>query len=144
MDTTSSGDCVRDWCLGGNIEAIRKAALDNPKILWTPDSDRRHALHWACTGADDAFLGILLRIPEASVHVNDADDAGWTPLIIASARGNAGMLQQLLDCGASADSRTESGQIALHYHKACRVSGYISCRDKTIKADLERGSNGIL
>jgi 26S proteasome non-ATPase regulatory subunit 10 len=120
----SSADDVREWCLARNLEALQKVASESPEALWRPDGDRRHALHWACAGSDDAVLSFLLRAAGASSHVNDGDDARWTPLMIAASGGKAGMVQQLLACGASADCRTEMGQIALHYHKVrCTRSG---------------------
>jgi len=72
-----------------------------------------------CRGHLRRLLRVLLALPRSASHINDPDEARWTPLIIAASCGKADAVLVLLQAGASAESRTESGQIALHYHKAC-------------------------
>ena len=130
-------DVIRDLCLAGNAAAIAGIAASNPDSLWHPDEDGRHALHWACTsstgikggvnaspgdargeaGSDSGIISTLLSLPSASEHINDGDEAKWTPLMIAVSGGKMEAVRALLEAGASADCRTETGQIALHYHK---------------------------
>ena len=126
-------DSVRDACLAGDVAAIMSVASANVSALWLADSDGRHALHWACTssqsgtgpvafrfgaGVDGAsVLRALLALPGVASHLNDGDESRWTPLMIATSGGKTEAVLALLRAGASADCRTESGQIALHYHK---------------------------
>ena len=49
------------------------------------------------------------------LQVNDGDDSGWTPLIIASSAGHIECVQLLLSLSPSLDSHTHTGQTALHY-----------------------------
>jgi ankyrin repeat protein len=111
-------ESIRDWCLSCNVEALEKVVAQSPESLWRPDDDGRHALHWACVSANDSILPMFLRLPGAIEHINDGDESRWTPLLIAASGGKAGAVQLLLVSGASANARTESGQIPLHYHKA--------------------------
>lgn len=127
---------VREACAAGDAEALRVAltAHGPPGWIWRPDEDGRNALHWACTGGSaalgaadggsEALLHALLVLPDASSHANDADEARWTPLMIAASCGKVAAVRALLQAGASADLRTETGQIALHYHKARGAAGW--------------------
>lgn len=127
-------DAVREACLSGNVDALRDACREpGNTALWRRDEDGRHSLHWACSGGvaagtgaaslgpdggSAALLRVLLARPDAATHVDDADEARWTPLMIAASSGKVDAVRALLGAGASADRRTETGQTALHYHKA--------------------------
>jgi ankyrin repeat protein len=77
------------------------------------ESDGTSALHWAAYHND---LAIVERLIRAGAHVDQADDQGVTPLIVASMGGNGSVVQLLLAAKAKPDARALPTQVtALMY-----------------------------
>lgn len=77
------------------------------------DMSGRSALHWACVGNKIRLVEYLLKVH--NVPLDEADDSGWTPLIISSSVGSVGLVNFLLDNGCNPNNETNNNQRALHY-----------------------------
>ncbi len=86
---------------------------------------------------ESAKLGELARVRELlsnGAAVNTSDRRGLTPLMWASASGNAEVVRQLLERGASVDRRANDGTTAL---MLAAVNGFT----ETVRALLLRGAD---
>mmetsp|Transcript_26637 Transcript_26637/g.29029 ORF Transcript_26637/g.29029 Transcript_26637/m.29029 type:complete len:275 (-) Transcript_26637:237-1061(-) len=85
--------------------------------------------------ADD-LPNVLQSIRRGS-YVNIRNGAGWTPLILASARNNVEAVKELLAAGADANRTENDGWTALHF---AADAG----NDKVVDALLAAGANGAV
>jgi len=104
---------VSQLAYDGKLEALQQHFMTDPKLAFKRYQDERQPLHWACAGGHDAIVDYLLSV--CNVPVDDADDAGWTPLIIASSAGHDKIVGTLLRRDADPNKRNSTGHTALHY-----------------------------
>ncbi len=127
---TPSPAPVADAAMRGELDTVR-ALLDEGADVNAPQGDGMTALHWAAV-RDDAALATLLLRARASVRAATRIDA-HTPLHVASRAGSVAVARQLLDAGADAHARTETGVTPLHFAAMAGSTGIID-------ALLERGA----
>lgn len=74
------------------------------------DDDGFNALHWA------AWSGLPFnsaRLVERGIGINETEGNGYTPLMLAALRGQAGAVRMLLALGADATLKNNKGETAL-------------------------------
>jgi len=106
-------ELINQLAYDGKIEALQKELMLDPSRATMKFQDERQPLHWACSGGHDVIVDYLLSV--CNVPVDDADDSGWTPLIIASSAGHDNIVAELLRRNADPNKTTSTGQTALHY-----------------------------
>jgi len=106
-------ELINQLAYDGKIEALQKELMTDPNKATMKFQDERQPLHWACSGGHDVVVDYLLSV--CNVPVDDADDSGWTPLIIASSAGHENIVADLLRRDANPNKRTSTGQTAIHY-----------------------------
>ena len=111
--TVMSGEEACRLAYEGKLEELRKAIEDNPALATIKDQGQRQPIHWACSGGQDMVLYYLVNSHNASIH--EADDAGWTPLIIAASAGRDQIVENLLRQYADVNHVTSTGHTALLY-----------------------------
>ena len=100
------------------VRALLAATGSDRRFLSKRDGDGRSALHWAASRASASIVAALVAADIVrDVGLNVGDDAGWTPLMLASAAGKLESIDLLLAAGADANARTNNRQTALMYHK---------------------------
>eukprot|EP00794_Sanderia_malayensis_P008928 gene8928-9880_t len=97
----------------GDLFKLKNIVAKNPESIFVKDSSQRTPLHWACSGGrNDVFLYL---VDDIKVPVNDQDDAGWTPLMIAVSAGHEKLVLKLLEKKADVHVCNYTGQSVLHY-----------------------------
>jgi len=98
----------------GNIEVVKYLFLQDadPKVAYKGMT----VLHAAAVCGSEAVMQLVLST-EYGLRglIDDKDDNGNTPLIIASKKGFSGIVKVLLDAGADVRVRKVSGKDAFHY-----------------------------
>jgi len=97
----------------GDFGALKLKFAENPKLATMKDLNQRMPLHWACSGGRDDIVDLLLN--QMEVPLNEQDDAGWTPLMIASSAGHESIVIMLLEKSADIHIINFTGQSCLHY-----------------------------
>jgi ankyrin repeat protein len=99
------------------IEAVKRAdkvavrALLQQRVdVNRPEADGMTALHWAARLDDVETADLLIR---AGANVKAATRYGVLPLSLASANGNAVMIERLLEAGADANAALPEGETPL-------------------------------
>ena len=99
------------------VEAARSRDWDTVALLLqqdldvdTPQADGATALHWT---AHWNHLEALEALIDAGADVNAENDLGATPLWVACANRNTGIVQRLLAAGANPDGGLHSGETLL-------------------------------
>lgn len=106
-------ELINQLAYDGKIDRLQQELMNDPSKAMAKYQDERQPLHWACSGGHDVVVDYLLNV--CNVPVDDADDSGWTPLIIASSAGHENIVKTLLQCDADPNKTTSTGQTALHY-----------------------------
>jgi len=108
-----STDVICQLAYDGKLEELQTKLRTDLKLASKKFQDERQPLHWACSGGHDIIVEYLLNVCNAPV--DEPDDSGWTPLIIASSAGRENIVKMLLDKDANPNNLTATGQSALHY-----------------------------
>ncbi|CAD5115172.1 DgyrCDS4169 [Dimorphilus gyrociliatus] len=97
----------------GKTQLFQQILNENPQLAVKKDQSGRTALHWACSGGHHRIAEILIN--NYHVNIEEGDDSGWTPLIIAVSAGREEIVDLLLQCGADVNTTNSTGQCSLHY-----------------------------
>ncbi|MGH9336004.1 MAG: ankyrin repeat domain-containing protein, partial [Vicinamibacteria bacterium] len=101
---------VADAAMRGEREIVRSLLQEGGDVN-AAQGDGMTALHWAAVSNDVEMAEMLLY---AGANVKAATRLGaYTPLILASRRGNAEAVEALLQAGAEASEATSTGATAL-------------------------------
>lgn len=112
---STEGSKVADAAQNGDRAAVR-ALLSNGEDVNAAQGDGMTALHWAARDGDVELVRMLLA---AGANVRATTRlAGYTPLLMASELGHAGVIGALLAAGADAKRETASGVTALMFASA--------------------------
>lgn len=105
-------------CFTGKLKSFEEALECIPKsFLANSDKDGRNALHWACAGGHDDIVFRLLEYPEVREHLDSTDNAAFTPLLSATAKGSVPIIKRLLHLGADVSKVNNTGASVLHLVK---------------------------
>lgn len=105
-------------CFSGKTQLFEAAFRSAPKnLLSSPDNDGRTALHWACTGGHEEIVFQLLENEEVRACINHKDNADFTPLLTATAKGSVPIIERLIHLGADVSSTSNTGASVLHLVK---------------------------
>jgi len=108
-----STDIICQLAYDGKLDELQTKLQTDLKLASKKFQDERQPLHWACSGGHDIIVEYLLNVCNAPI--DEPDDSGWTPLIIASSAGRDNIVRLLLQQNADPNNRTSIGQTALHY-----------------------------
>ncbi|KEI41451.1 uncharacterized protein L969DRAFT_309718 [Mixia osmundae IAM 14324] len=102
-------------CLNGQANLVASAISRDHELInkQDPNSDGRTALHHACTAGSLDTVTALLSTNRADVNARDG--SGFTPLLVACAAGQLGIVQALIGAGADVTATNARGQTGLHY-----------------------------
>jgi uncharacterized protein len=121
---------VADAMARGDKAAVR-ALIAKKADVNAPQADGTTALHWAAQADDLEAVSLLIK---AGAKVLAANQAGATPLMLASVNGSAAMLEALAQAGADLNAPlTRSGDTALMI--AARTG-----KTDAVRVLLERGA----
>lgn len=94
------------------IEAESKI-LENTSLVTQKDSNCRNLLHWAAVMGKERLVEFLLKFQECSV--DEADDTGATPLILATLKGSLPICKMLIERGANVNKQNNNGHTPVKY-----------------------------
>lgn len=70
-------------------------------------------MHWACAGGHEDILDYL--VTQYAVKLDQPDEQGWTPLMIASSAGHLTIVKKLIAHKCDVNAQNDNGQTSLHY-----------------------------
>ncbi|KAI9371404.1 ankyrin repeat-containing domain protein [Aspergillus egyptiacus] len=114
--TTESKFPLHEAAREGKLPVAESLLNANPKLATTKDDDDRLPIHWAVAYNHLPIVELLVSTKNFDPDVEDG--LGWTPLMIASSLKNAEgdpILELLLRKGADVNTKTYTGQNALHF-----------------------------
>ena len=112
------------WAVrNGNVTAVKLLIARGADVNATCTPKRSCALMSACFEGFDGLARLLLN---AGAHVNQSNEQGYTPLIVAAMQGRESCVELLLDSGAEVDQHmtTEGAATAL---LAAAQQGHVRC-----------------
>ncbi|XP_065659311.1 26S proteasome non-ATPase regulatory subunit 10 isoform X3 [Hydra vulgaris] len=108
-----SNNMLCQYAYDGNLEGLKDIICAKKEVAGVKDQDERQPLHWACSAGHLSIVQYLLN--DCNVPIDQPDDSGWTPLIIASSAGRDLIVKELLRNSADPNKQTSTGCTALHY-----------------------------
>lgn len=86
---------------------------ENKALVTQKDPNERLLLHWAAVMGKQRLVELLLGYPECPV--DEADDTGATPLILATLKGSLSICKMLIERGANVNHANANGHTAVKY-----------------------------
>lgn len=106
----------------GSIKMAQLVLDANAK--WNVRDERgRTAMHYAATRPTNGMCSELFF---RGLYVDDADDDGFTPFLLAIREGTTYALDWLVDHGANPKAKTNRGETALDVAKRCQRDNIMS------------------
>ncbi|KXJ20435.1 26S proteasome non-ATPase regulatory subunit 10 [Exaiptasia diaphana] len=96
----------------GKYKEVYERIEAQPNLVRKKDQNERIALHWASSGGHTELVSYLLK---HGSPVDDMDDCGWTPLMIAASAGRTEIASNLIAHNADVNACNFNGQTPLHY-----------------------------
>lgn len=87
--------------------------LKNTSLVTQKDSNQRLILHWAAVMGKERLVEMLLKFKECPI--DDSDDTGATPLILATLKGSLSICKMLIERGANVNHRNANGHTPVKY-----------------------------
>lgn len=131
MQAAAISTPVADAAMQGNRDAVRTLLKDGADVN-SAQADGMTALHWAAT-KDDVDLATILLYAGANLRATTRL-GGYTPLLLASKSGHAGMIETLVKAGADSNAATTNGTTPLMFAAA---SGKVDA----VNVLLDHGAN---
>lgn len=94
------------------VEAESKI-LENTDLVAQKDSNCRTLLHWAALNGKERLVEFLLKFQQCPV--DEPDDMGATPLILATLKGNLAICKMLIERGADVNKANINGHTPVKY-----------------------------
>lgn len=85
----------------------------SPELVKQRDTNERTLLHWAALQGRVQLVEYLLKLDDCEIEASD--DSNATPLILAVLKGNATIVEWLLNKGANVNHQNAQGHSALQY-----------------------------
>lgn len=112
------------------VEAESKI-IENPSLLTQKDSNHRSILHWSAVTGKERLVEFLLQYPQC--QIDEPDDTGATPLILATLKGSLPICKSLIERGADINHRNLNGHTPVKYagskNHSELLSFLLSCKD---------------
>jgi len=86
---------------------------EQPQLLTLKDQNARSVLHWAALQGKERLVNYVLTHEQCPV--DEEDDTGATPLILATMKGSLAICKQLLDRGAKVNHENKNGHNPTKY-----------------------------
>lgn len=90
----NSVEQIREGILQGDLNLVQDIISAQPHLKDKCDEDLRTPFHWACSAGHITIAKWLINMNANALTV---DEAGWTPLMSASASGRTDTVKWLLD-----------------------------------------------
>lgn len=87
--------------------------LENTNLASQMDSNQRSLLHWAALMGKERLVELILSIN--SSKIDEADDTGATPLILATLKGSLSICKILCERGANVNHANTNGHTPVKY-----------------------------
>lgn len=87
--------------------------LENSNLVTQKDSNCRFLLHWAALMGKERLVEFLLKFKECPV--DESDDSGTTPLILATLKASLPICKMLIERGADVNHQNHNGHTAIKY-----------------------------
>lgn len=97
----------------GDAEELFQIMNEQPYLLNVKDDVGRTCLHYAC--AYNQFETIQMLLSFEDIEINDTDDSGATPLILAASLGFLEVVKILIKNNCNVDIRDIKGNKAFYY-----------------------------
>lgn len=109
---TAKGDSLMQLASEDFIESESKISEDT-SLVTQKDANHRLILHWAAVMGKERLVEFLLKFNECPV--DEADDTGATPLILATLKGSLPICKMLIERGANVNHRNANGHTPVKY-----------------------------
>lgn len=110
--TPSKADLLMSIAADDFNEAEAKI-LENKALVTQTDSNQRLILHWAAVIGKERLVELLLSFPECPV--DEADDTGATPLLLATLKGSLPICKMLVERNANVNHANANGHTPVKY-----------------------------
>lgn len=101
------------------------ALLENGALIDSQDNQGRTALFHAAQHRKNGH-GAIISLLANNADVNMPDEQGWTPLMIAVARGDVQTIERLFDAGADINQTNEEGKSSVDLSKERSWDGILA------------------
>lgn len=118
-------DCLMQIASEDFVEAESKI-LENTSLVTQKDSNCRILLHWAALMGKERLVEFLLKFQQCPV--DEPDDTGATPLILASLKGSLPICKMLIERGADVNKQNNNGHSPVKYVSSknyCEILTYL-------------------
>lgn len=92
---------------------VESKILENPDLITQKDVNDRLILHWAAVLGKERLVELLLSFKECSI--DESDDTGATPLILATLKGSLPICKMLMERGANVNHTNLNGHTPVKY-----------------------------
>lgn len=87
--------------------------LEDTSLVTQKDANHRSILHWAAIMGKERLVELLLKFKESPL--DEPDDTGATPLILATLKGSMPICRMLIERGANVNQRNSNGHTPVKY-----------------------------
>lgn len=108
----AKGDLLMQLASEDFIEAESKISEDT-SLVTQKDANHRLVLHWAAVLGKERLVAFLLKFQQCPI--DEADDTGATPLILATLKGSLAICKMLIERGANVNHRNMNGHTPVKY-----------------------------
>lgn len=112
IEMSGKGDLLMQIASEDFIDSESKI-LENTTLVTSKDANHRLILHWAAVMGKQRLVELLLKFQECPV--DEPDDTGATPLILATLKGSLEIAEMLIKRGANVNHRNFNGHSPVKY-----------------------------
>lgn len=95
---------------GGELVSLLQ---NQPQLLTIKDKNERSLLHWSCLNGLHQYVKHLLTFP--ATVIDEPDDSGYTPLMLATLKGHIKLVKLLAQRGANVNHQNHQGHPCIQY-----------------------------
>lgn len=110
--STGKGETLMDIAFSDFNESEAKV-LENMNIVTQIDSNQRSLLHWAASIGKERLVEFLLKFE--TCKIDEPDDTGATPLLLATLKGSLAICKMLYERGANINHCNTNGHTPVKY-----------------------------